>query len=241
MKKQKIQMLVLLGVLLLLCGALLGVKKYNQKQAEKPEETDEVVVIDVSTDDIIRFSYDYEGETYSYEKEDDTWYYAPDHSLKLLQYRTGNLMSGVAPLKTEQVIENVTDLEQYGLKEPKQTITYETTTESYILYVGSQNSVTGGYYVCMPSQSTVYMVDASAINKLTVTAEDLIDTTEDTTEESAESTEAGDTAEENTDTDIKATESGAATESTEAESVVTDSTETEADNAAGTESASSEK
>ena len=27
--------------------------------------------------------------------------------------------------------------------------------ESYILYVGSQNSVTGGYYVCMPSQSAV--------------------------------------------------------------------------------------
>ncbi len=184
MKKQKIQMLVLLGVLLLLCGTFLGVKKYNQKQAEKPEETDQVVVIDVSTEDIVRFSYDYEGETYSYEKEDDTWYYAPDHSLKLLQYRTGNLMSGLAPLKTGQVIENVTDLEQYGLKEPKQTITYETATESYILYVGSQNSVTGGYYVCMPSQSTVYMVEASAINKLTVTAEDLIDTATDTTEES---------------------------------------------------------
>ena len=38
MKKQKIQMLVLLGVLLLLCGTFLGVKKYNQKQAEKLEE-----------------------------------------------------------------------------------------------------------------------------------------------------------------------------------------------------------
>lgn len=230
MKKQKIQMLVLLGVLLLLCGAFLGVKKYNRKQAEKPEETDEVVVIDVSTEDIVRFSYDYEGETYSYEKEDDTWYYAPDHSLKLLQYRTGNLMSGLAPLKTEQVIENVTDLEQYDLKEPKQTITYETATESYILYVGSQNSVTGGYYVCMPSQSTVYMVEASAINKLTVTAEDLIDTTTDTTEESTESTESRDAATESTTTEAD----NAVTESTatDAESVTTEST---------TESVSGEK
>lgn len=226
MKKQKIQMLVLLGVLLLLCGAFLGVKKYNQKQAEKPEETDEVVVIDVPTEDIVRFSYDYEGETYSYEKEDDTWYYAPDHSLKLLQYRTGNLMSGLAPLKTEQVIENVTDLEQYGLKEPKQTVTYETATESYILYVGSQNSVTGGYYVCMPSQSTVYMVEASAINKLTVTAEDLIDTTSDTTEENTESTESGDAADGST--------------TTEADNAATESTTTDADSVT-TESVSSEK
>lgn len=230
MKKQKIQMLVLLGVLLLLCGMFLGVKKYNQKQAEKPEETDQVVVIDVSTEDIVRFSYDYEGETYAYEKEDDTWYYAPDHSLKLLQYRTENLMSGLAPLKTGQVIENVTDLEQYGLKEPKQTITYETATESYILYVGSQNSVTGGYYVCMPSQSTVYMVEASAINKLTVTAEDLIDTATDTTEESTESTESGDAATESTTTEAD----NAVTESTatDAESVTTEST---------TESVSGEK
>lgn len=217
MKKQKIQMLVLLGVLLLLCGMFLGVKKYNQKQAEKPEETDQVVVIDVSTEDIVRFSYDYEGETYSYEKEDDTWYYAPDHSLKLLQYRTGNLMSGLAPLKTGQVIENVTDLEQYGLKEPKQTITYETATESYILYVGSQNSVTGGYYVCMPSQSTVYMVEASAINKLTVTAEDLIDTTTDTTEESTESTESGDAATESTTTEAESVTTESTTESVSGE------------------------
>lgn len=193
MKKQQMQMLILVLIFVALCAVLLGVKQYNKIQAEKPEETEGEIVIDVDADDIVRFSYDYEGETYTFEKEEDTWYYAEDHNRILLQYYTGSLVSGVAPLTAIQVLENVSDLGQYGLTEPQRTISFETATGSYILYVGDKNPVTASYYVCLPSESTVYVVDASDINRFNVTLDNLIDSsaeeaeTEVSTEESAAS------------------------------------------------------
>lgn len=181
MRKQKMQMVVLLAILVVLGITFFSVKQYNKAEAAKKEVVDGEVIIDVSSDDIVKFSYDYEGETYSfyYNADDETWYSADDETLTLKQYRTGSLTSGVAPLIASQVIENVTDLEQYGLTEPQMTITYETASESYIIYVGDNNEVTSTYYVCLPSESTVYVVDASDINKLHVTLDDLIDTSAD--------------------------------------------------------------
>lgn len=97
MKKQQRQILILLVILLALAALFFGVKKYNREQAAKPSETDKITVIDEDSDDIIKFSYDYEGETYCFEKENGTWYSAEDHTLSLLQYRTGSLTEGVAP------------------------------------------------------------------------------------------------------------------------------------------------
>lgn len=193
MKKQQMQMLILVLIFAALCAVLLGVKQYNKIQAEKSEETEGEIVIDVDADDIVRFSYDYEGEIYTFEKEEDTWYYAEDHNRILLQYYTGSLVSGVAPLTAIQVLENVSDLGQYGLTEPQRTISFETATGSYILYVGDKNPVTASYYVCLPSESTVYVVDASDINRFNVTLDNFIDSsaeeaeTEVSTEESAAS------------------------------------------------------
>lgn len=179
MKRQKKQMLALVLLLAVLCGAFFGIRYYNGRQADTQQADSRITIIDMDPEELVRFSYTYEGETYSYEKEDGVWYYAGDHDLKLLQYRTGNLTSGVAPLKTEQIIENVTDMEQYGLKEPQRTITFETASQSYILYVGDRNEVTASYYVCLPSGTEVYLVDTTAINKFDVTPQELVDTTEE--------------------------------------------------------------
>lgn len=68
----------------------------------------------MNSDDITSFSYVYEGETYAFEKKDETWYYTDDHSLNLNQERIKAMILKVAPLKADQVIENVTDMSQYG-------------------------------------------------------------------------------------------------------------------------------
>ena len=93
----------------------------------------------MNSDDITSFSYVYEGEPYAFEKEDDTWYYADDHSLNLNQERIKAMILKVAPLKADQVIENVTDMSQYGLANPERTIQYETADRSVIINVGNLN------------------------------------------------------------------------------------------------------
>lgn len=176
MKKQRIQLVLLLAVLAVLAGGFLGLKQYNKMQAEKPEEVDDMVMlVDISAENVIRFAYDYEGETYTFEKEDDIWYYTEDRSLDINQYRMTSMLSNVAPLQVSNVIENVTDMTQYGLKEPSRTIQYETASQSHIFYVGDYNSLADVYYICAPSGTTVYTVSAQVVNGFNYTLDELVE------------------------------------------------------------------
>ena len=97
----------------------------------------------------------------------------------------------VAPLKADQVIENVTDMSQYGLADPDRTIQYETADRSVIINVGNLNSMTSQYYIAFPSEMKVYVVATNVVTGFNYTLDDLV---EETTEET-ESTEATETAE----------------------------------------------
>ena len=133
----------------------------------------------------------YEGETYAFEKKDETWYYTDDHSLNLNQERIKAMILKVAPLKADQVIENVTDMSQYGLADPERTIQYETADRSVIINVGNLNSMTSQYYIAFPSKMKVYVVTTNVVTGFNYTLDDLV---EEITEET-ESIEATETAE----------------------------------------------
>lgn len=186
MKKQQRQLFVLVGVLVVLLCSFLGLKQYNKVQADKPVEKDEkILVIDAAAEDVTQLAYNYEGEDCTFEKEEDTWYAAQDHSLNIKQTRITSMVNGIAPLEASQVIENVTDLAQYGLTEPQKTITVETAAKSYILYVGDKNDLTSSYYVCFPSTSTVYVVSATDINRFNYGYDELVEEETETSEEAS--------------------------------------------------------
>ena len=187
MKKQQRQLFILVGVLVVLLCAFLGLKQYNKVQADKPAaEEEKILVIDAAAEEVTQLAYDYEGEDCVFEKEEDTWYAAQDHSLNIKQTRIASMVNGIAPLEASQVIENVTDLAQYGLTEPQKTITVETAAKSYILYVGDKNDLTSSYYVCFPSTSTMYVVSATDINRFNYGLDELVEEeTETSAEESA--------------------------------------------------------
>ena len=196
MKKQKKQFIILSAVLVLLAAAIPGVRYMNERREAKEAEAakaeqDSGVVIDVAYEDVVKFSYDYDGETYAFEKEGDTWHAAEDDSLSLKEYSIKNMLSGVAPFDAQQVIENVTDLSQYGLADPERTISFETASASYILHVGDHNALTGTYYVCMPSQTTVYVVEQTVVTRFNQTLEDLVEIVEEESGESLSGKESG--------------------------------------------------
>lgn len=121
------------------------------------------------------------------------------------------------------MIENVTDMSQYGLADPERTIQYETADRSVIINVGNLNSMTSQYYVAFPSEMKVYVVATNVVTGFNYTLDDLV---EETTEET-ESTETTDT----TITESETTETATETENVEAETaesetVATETTET---------------
>ena len=203
-------MIGMLLALVVLAAAFLGIRQYNKNAASATSITEDTqeTVLDVNSDDITSFRYVYEGETYAFEKEDDTWYYADDHSLNLNQDRIKAMILKVAPLKADQVIENVTDMSQYGLADPERTIQYETADRSVIINIGNLNSMTSQYYVAFPSEMKVYVVTTNVVTGFNYTLEDLVE----------ETTEAMETAE----TETTETETTEAVETVETETVATE-------------------
>ena len=196
MKKKQRQMIGMLLALVVLAAAFLGIRQYNKNASFATSTTEDTqeTVLDVNSDDITSFNYVYEGENYSFEKEDDTWYYADDHSLNLKQERIKAMILKVAPLKVNQVIDNVTDMSQYGLTNPERTIQYETADRSVIINVGDLNSMTSQYYIAFPSEMTVYAVTTNVVTGFNYTLDDLVEeTTEETATAETESTEAVET------------------------------------------------
>ncbi len=187
MKKQSKQFAILLLVLVGLAAVFLGLKQYNKGQSEIQEEEMGVTVVDVESDMVTKLTYDYAGETYAFEKVEDTWYYTDDKSLSITQYMITDMLSRIAPLQAEQVIENVTNMTQYGLAETARTIHYETEGASYILEVGDYNSVSDVYYIRKPSENIVYVVSSSKVSVFEKTLEDLVEeVVEEVVEESGE-------------------------------------------------------
>lgn len=184
MKKKQRQMIGMLLALVVLAAVFLGIRQYNKNIASATSTTEDTqeTVLDVNSDDITSFSYVYEGEPYAFEKEDDTWYYADDHSLNLNQERIKAMILKVAPLKADQVIENVTDMSQYGLANPERTIQYETADRSVIINVGNLNSMTSQYYIAFPSEMKVYAVTTNVVTGFNYTLDDLVEETTEATE-----------------------------------------------------------
>lgn len=197
MKKKQRQMIGMLLALVVLAAAFLGIRQYNKNASSAASTTEDTqeTVLDVNSDDITSFCYVYEGETYAFEKEDETWYYTDDHSLNLNQDRIKAMILKVAPLKADQVIENVTDMSQYGLADPERTIQYETADCSVIINVGNLNSMTSQYYIAFPSEMKVYVVTTNVVTGFNYTLEDLVEETTEATETAESETMATETTE----------------------------------------------
>lgn len=184
MKKKQRQMIGMLLALVVLAAAFLGIRQYNKNASSATSTTEDTqeTVLDVNSDDITSFCYVYEGETYAFEKKDETWYYTDDHSLNLNQDRIKAMILKVAPLKADQVIENVTDMSQYGLADPERTIQYETADRSVIINIGNLNSMTSQYYIAFPSEMKVYVVATNVVTGFNYTLDDLVEETTEATE-----------------------------------------------------------
>lgn len=187
MKKQGKQ-LCILGGLLVLCLLLFGgAKLLNAKQSSDQEEaarqeSESLQVHTLAKDTICKISYEYEGYTIVLVKEDSLWKAQgePDRNLKTTYITT--MTNQLAAVDAQTVIEDVTDLEQYGLAEGYRTISCETTEgETFTYYLGDQNGITGNFYIRLPEEeTTVYAVSNLYSNAFSYSLEDLTEVEEET-------------------------------------------------------------
>ena len=169
MRKQKVQMVVLVAVLTLLIGGYFLLQQYNKKQAEKEEEN-KIQVAEIDADAIEAFSYQLDGETLSFTKTDDNWSYDQNTELHMDNDRITSMLANVTKVEAD-----VTDLSEYGLDAPSNVITVTTADQTYTFTVGDHNATANCYYFMTDQQpDVVYTMTSGLCGSFRETADELI-------------------------------------------------------------------
>lgn len=186
MKKQQKQLVILVIVLLLLVAGYFGAQKYSETQRAKEAEEVSIYAIDLLSSDVTEMSYTNGEEEYAFVLEDGVWKYKEDKELSLIQSRLETMVNNVAKVAIESQIENVTDLSEYGLEEPKQVITFTAGGKGYEIAVGDFNSLSALDYICIDGSDVVYAVETTLSDAFDYTLEELIEEVEEETETTTE-------------------------------------------------------
>lgn len=184
MKKKGLSLLIGIVALVLLVVLYVMLVRHNTKTEEEAEDTT-VKVFDLESEDVasVRFTLDGEEETFTL--EDDTWSLASDAAFEVDSSKMTTLLDTVTAMAATRTLENVTDLSEYGLDEPVQTMVLTMADGTvYTICWGSTNDMTGDDYVYIKeTESVVYTVDYTVLDALGETIEDYRAEEETTTED----------------------------------------------------------
>ncbi len=182
MKKKGLPLLIGVVALALLTVLYVMLVRHN---TETEEEDTTVKVFDLDTGDVaaVRFTLDGEEETFTL--KGDTWSLASDAAFEVDSSKMSTLLDTVTAMAATRTLDNVTDLSEYGLDEPVQTMVLTMADGTvYTICWGSSNDMTGDDYVYIKEkEDVVYTVDYSILDALGETLEDYRAQEETTTEE----------------------------------------------------------
>lgn len=190
MKKQKTQFIVLLIILVVCVAAYIGVTISNKKTKEKEEaseEAEKIYLTDFDADDVSAFSYMLNGEKLSFHKDGDDWVYDADTSVDLDEDSVKSLLTQAGKMTASEKLDEITNLSDYGLDDPENVITIETSEDTVTLDVGNCNDMLSEYYIRKEGSDDVYLTDSTTAKLFTKTV-DSLKAVEDT-ESDTESTE----------------------------------------------------
>ena len=186
MNGQKKQFIGICVLVVLCVAAYFGLKTYNAKTTEKEqkeEESKKIEAVKIDKEKVNAFSYQLNGTTITFEKDGDTWYYQPDHSINIDQDKINTMLAAVADVTSEEKLENVEDTSEYGFDNPTNVLTFTMEDGTRTITIGMQNEITNQYYIMDNNSDTIYIVDSSMSTAFSKSVEDMTataDTSSDT-------------------------------------------------------------
>lgn len=186
MKKKGLSLIIAVVCLIALCVGYVCLTRYNAKQ-ESAESEDTISVVDLKAENIQKISYLFDGEPVTFTKDGDDWKLDSDTAFAVDKDKVNSLISTIVSMTATRKIENVSDLKEYGLDAPGQTVTLtDQDGKEITLCWGSNNATTSDDYVYNAADSkTVYTVASSVQSTLSKSADDYEATTEAATTEAA--------------------------------------------------------
>lgn len=192
MKKQKIQMLVIVVILLLCIVAYFLATRYakQQEQRDKDSETQgQVNLTVIDPDDVDAFSYIADGTTYSYTKNKDTWTCENDTSLKMDADSIATLLGNLKKITAAEAIDDYDSIADYGLDQPQNTITVTCGNETTTIDIGDYNEMLQEYYIKISGDDKIYLADSTLKDAFSKKPDTMVQQEENTETESVDSTQ----------------------------------------------------
>lgn len=192
MKKQKIQMLVIVVILLLCIVAYFLATRYakQQEQRDKDSETQgQVNLTVIDPDDVDAFSYIADGTTYSYTNNKDTWTCENDTSLKMDADSIATLLGNLKKITAAEAIDDYDSTADYGLDQPQNTITVTCGNETTTIDIGDYNEMLQEYYIKISGDDKIYLVDSTLKDAFSKKPDTMVQQEESTETESVDSTQ----------------------------------------------------
>ena len=170
MKNKTVKLILGLVVLGVLTGGYFGLKSYVASQEAKEtaaeEEEEKTDVVEVKTDEIQSLKFMVDKQEVTFVREDGSWVKEDEKNFPVDSDVLDDAASDISAVSAERVLENVEDLNEYGLDSPSNTITIVTDdNQEIVIRVGIENESTNQYYIRKDDdKSTVYVVEESLIS-----------------------------------------------------------------------------
>lgn len=163
MKNRKKALIIAMICLAAAAVLYLLVVKLNQKEAnsETDDSDDSLVISSVDSDQITAISYEKDGKSLSFMKEDGTWYDAEDKKFPVNQDSLTTMTNTLGAVTAIRKLEKPEELSEYGLDSPVLTVRYTASDGKEAEFtVGDTNDAAGGAYLKISGDDAVYLVSS---------------------------------------------------------------------------------
>lgn len=187
MKRRNMRNLIIWVAILIALIVVYCVVRYQSQKTQEAEEAEtSEAVLNLETSEVESIQFTLDGQQVVFEKTDEVWKLESDDTFEVESSAVEEAVSAVAYMTSERTLEDVTDLSEYGLEQPVQTVVLKTKEGvTHHIYFGNTNDSTGNDYVYIDDDSTkVYTVDSSVAQNFSGTLEDYRVVEEETTETS---------------------------------------------------------
>ena len=189
-KRKKKQLIFIFVCFTMILAAYLG-SQYYQNHFPVDDEEDEISVLDIDTSLVNEIGITNGEETINLQKDNDTWKCVDDEDFTIDSTKLQVFLDAAGSITSELKIENVKDMDQYGLEHPSLSISLQWDSNLYTIYIGDRNTVAGGvYYLKINDEDTVYTIENYKYNMLNKTKEDFA--AEEETETAEEESDSAD-------------------------------------------------
>ncbi len=162
MEKQKRNLLIMIGVLAILLVTYFALDRYNKRVAAEEAEAAEVqtdTAFSPVTDagEVVKYTYTAEDVTYTLVKTDGVWTLETAEPYEVDQEDAQKKADILGNLQCYNEVGSDLNLEDFGLGDGCQKVTWETENGKYEVLLGNYNATIGYHYLAM--DGTVYTVN----------------------------------------------------------------------------------